>query len=179
MNSKIILKIVLVGLFIISYNSLNAQRRHHHTNRYKPHTKYTKLPHWGHSYKVVPKRAFVFSHKGIRYRYHKGIYYKPFGAKHVIVKAPIGYRIKTLPVGHVRIILRGRTYFYYYGTYYERSDNNEFLTIEPPVGAKVDALPDGYEKVRIDNEIYYEFEGTYYKAIIDEKGEVWYELVEK
>ncbi len=181
MKAKVTIKIILVGLFIISFNSLEAQHRKHYKGKhYRPHHRYVKHYHWGHGYRAVPKGAFIYPHKGTRYHYHKGIYFKPYGSKYVVVRPPLGIRVKTIPANHIRFLLRGQTYYYYYGTYYKKSNNSkEYVSVSPPIGAKIDALPDGYKKVRINDEIYYELEGNYYKAIIDEKGEVWYELVEK
>lgn len=83
-----------------------------------------------------------------------------------------------MPPEHVRVIVNGRIFYYYYGTYYVKAPtNNEYITVAPPVGARVDALPDGYNKVYIEDKTYYEFESTYYKAVIDQYGEVWYEVV--
>ena len=179
MSTKVISKVLLAFLLIFSFSSVNAQHhKHHNEKKHPPNYRYSNLPHWGHSYKVVPHGYYVYPYRGVRYHYYNGVYYKPVGNKYVIVNPPVGIRVKTLPAGNVRFVVRGRTYFYYYGTFYVRSVNtNEYVAIAPPIGARVDALPDDYRKVIIDNMTYYEFDGTYYKAIVDNYGEVWYEVV--
>ncbi|OFX83393.1 MAG: hypothetical protein A2W99_11700 [Bacteroidetes bacterium GWF2_33_16] len=173
-----IFRIIAAVVLSLSITAIQAQPGHnHHRERHAPNHRYRDLPHWGYKYKVVPKGAFLLRHSGINYHYHSGIYYRPYGDTYVIVRAPIGVRVRTLPNGTVHFVIGGRRYFYYYGTYYVRSVNDDYITVAPPVGAIVDALPDGYKKVIIDNNTYYEFEGTYYKAFIDENGEVLYEVV--
>jgi len=166
--------VISLNLFVITSF---AQRHHHKPRHHSPHHKYSKLPHWGHSYKVAPWGAVLFPYSGIKYHYHGGVFYKPVSGGYAIVRAPIGIKVRTLPAEHVVVFVNGRKYFYYYGTYYVHSNSDEYTTVAPPVGARVDALPDGYKKLVINGLTYYEFEGTYYEAYIDDSGEVWYEVV--
>lgn len=187
MNSKNLITIIFISILCVSFLPANAQQhkkekvqrqKHQKSQRHAPHHRYAKLPPWGYSTKVAPKKASVIAHLGVKYHYSSGIFYKHAGANYRIVKVPIGIRVRTLPKGRIRFVLNGRKYFYYYGTYYVKSDDNsEYVTVAPPKGAKVDALPDGYKNVNIDGEEYYEFEGTYYKAIANENGDEWYEVV--
>lgn len=159
------------------YSNSNSNRHYHHS-KVKPSYKYGKMPQWGYSYNAIPKRSRAIVHTGSRYHYYNGIFYKPVGSGYVISRAPVGVRVHSVPVGHVRIVMGPKVYYYYYGTYYVKSPNtNDYVTVAPPVGARVDALPDGYRKVYIEDRTYYEFEGVYYKAVIDQYGEVWYEVV--
>jgi len=170
--------ILIVVILILSIASGNAQpRNNHHRDRPEPHNRYRDLPHWGFKYRAIPRDAFILRHSGINYHYYSGIYYRPYGDSFVVVKAPIGLRVRTLPIGSVHFVVGGRRYFYYYGTYYIKSVDNDYITVAPPLGAIVDGLPEGYTKVVIDNNTYYEFEGTYYKAFLDENGEVLFEVI--
>ncbi len=150
------------------------QRGHKH----RPHYRYAKLPRWGYSYKTAPKHAVVISHKGARYHFHSGIFYKRKGKNYVIVKAPLGMQVKTLPKKCIHFQYKGRKYHYYYGTFYMKTKNT-YTTVMPPTGARVDALPEGYSEVEIDGNVYYEFEGTLYKEVEMENKEVWYEVAGK
>lgn len=181
MKAKNVIKIVLLFVLAISFNTANAQHiKHHKAKRNDPHYRYAKMPHWGYAYKAVPKGSYIYPYAGVRYNYYNGVYYKPVGKTYVIASPPIGMKVRSIPTGHVHFVLNGRTYFYYYGTFYVKSvSDSEYIAIEPPVGARVNALPDGYQKVSIDGKTYYEFEGTYYKAIIDNQGEIGYEVVGK
>ena len=178
-------KIIFISLLCISFTSINAQsnrkvkqKKYQKVKRHTPHYRYANLPRWGYSYKVAPKKAYIVKHSGQKFHYKSGIYYKKSGAKYVIVKAPIGIRVRTLPKERIRCIVHGKKYFYYYGTFYQKSDNNnEYVTVDPPIGVKVDALPEGYANVEINGEDLYEFEGTYYKAITDENNQELYEVI--
>ena len=183
MKTKIIYQVLLIVFFSIIVTSANAQRhrpKHHSRTRieHKPSYKYKKEPHWGYKYHVAPPKSHLIHHRGVHYHYKKGVFYKLIGSRYAVVRAPIGVRVRTLPSNHMRIVINGRVFYYYFGTYYTRSiEDNQYVTVAPPVGAKVDALPDGYKKIYIEDNTYYVFEGVYYKALIDQYGEVWYEVV--
>lgn len=182
MKTESIIKVLSIGLLVLFFKTVNAQHNHHHHKhaQYNPHYRYAKLPHWGYTYRAVPRGTFIYPHAGVQYCYYNGIYYKPVGNKYVVIQAPLGIRLRTLPPGNIHFVINGRNYFYYYGTFYLKSiSNNEYITVAPPIGARVDALPDGYKKIIIDDKTYYKFEGVYYKAIAGQNGEVWYEVVGK
>lgn len=187
MKTKFIFKVFIALLLCINITSINAQPVRHHKQKrhvqhkkveYSPHHKYSKMPHWGYKYTAVPKGRYIVKHAGIPYHYSKEVFYKPMGSRYVVVRAPIGVRINALPRNYSRIVIRGKVYYYYYGTYYVKSvQDNQYVTVAPPIGARVDALPQGYKKVYIEDNTYYVFEGVYYKAQIDQFGEIWYEVV--
>lgn len=185
MKAKNLIKILFIGFLCISFASSNAQankkvkqRKHQKVKRHNPHHRYANLPRWGHSYKLAPKNAFIIAHSGRKYHYKSGIYYRKSGAKYLIVKAPVGLRVQTLPKEGIRCVVRGKRYFYYYGTFYKQVDNSdEYITVAPPLGARVNALPEGYKTVEIKGEDLYQFEGTYYKVVIDDNNQELYEVV--
>lgn len=49
--------------------------------------------------------------------------------------------------------------------------------VSPPVGAIVESIPDGYQTVVIDGETYYTVDGAQYKPVVQDNGEVWYEVI--
>jgi len=188
MKTKTLIGILGTIFLCASFTSTFAQQHKHHqsvqkqrhqkVHRHNPHHRYSKLPRWGKSYTVAPKKAAIIAHKGINYHFHSGIFYRPLAANFIIAPAPIGVRIHTLPKKKIKFLHSGKEYFYYYGTYYAKTDvDNEYITVAPPKGARVDALPEGYEQVEINGNEYYKFEGTYYKAITTENNEEWYEVV--
>lgn len=127
MKAKVIIRTILVGLFIIVVNSLSAKHgRYHSGSHHRPNYKYTKIPHSGCQYKSLPATEYVNPHRVVRYHYHEGIYYKPYGCNYIVSRAP-----------------------------------------------------DGYKKIKINDEVYNELESVIYMAFIDNKGEVWFEVVEK
>ncbi len=186
MKAKVIFRIIFIAILSTAFTSVSAQhhKAHHHSNKkgykHSPHHRYAKMPRWGHSYKVAPKKAVIIAHSGRKYHYHSGIFYKPLKGNYVIAKAPVGIHVRTLPKGKIRFVHGGKERFYYYGTFYAKTtDNNEFITIAPPIGATVDALPEGYKEIEKKGITYYEFEGTYFAPKTMEKDEVWYEVVKE
>ena len=69
--------------------------------------------------------------------------------------------------GLVRTIVRGRPYYYYYGTFYApvADNSDEYQVVAPPAGAVVDALPEGYEVAEVDGKPYLMLDGTYYETV--------------
>jgi len=189
MKLRFFIKILFISILCLSFTSVNAQRnkhkqaqqqKHKKEQRHNPHYLYAKLPRWGYLTKAAPKNALIITHKATKYHYHSGIFYKPVGKSYVIVKAPVGIRIRILPKERIKCNVKGKKYFYYYGTFYTKTDgDDEYLTVDPPKGANVDALPEGYKGVVIDGNEYYKFEGIYYKPLIGENEETFYEVVGK
>jgi hypothetical protein len=80
---------------------------------------------------------------------------------------PIGFRLGVLPYGFMTFGTAWGPYYYYDGTFYQRSgDNKEYEVAEPPVGADVPSLPSGAREVTIDGNTYYEYKGTIYQEVI-------------
>ena len=187
MKPQKFIKFIFISMLCISFTSVNAQvnkhrkvqkQKHQKIQKHKPHYRYAKLPRWGYSTKVAPKNALLIVNKGTKYHYHSGFFYKHIGSKYKIVKAPIGIRVRTLPKGRIHFVHGTRKYFYYYGTYYVKSDYDvDYIIVSPPKGAKVNALPDAYKEVEIDGNEYFEFEGVFYKEV-EENNEVLYEVVD-
>lgn len=69
-----------------------------------------------------------------------------------------------------------RPYYYYNGVYYEQR-TDQYEVVSPPVGAIVESLPDGYETIEIDGETYYTVDGAQYKPVVQENGEIWYQVI--
>lgn len=139
-----------------------------------------RQPQWGAPVKSAPGNTKVVVHQSGNYQYRDGVFYRPNPAgAYVAGPAPVGFRISILPTGFTRLVIGGIPYFYYYGTYYRRYGQLEYEVVNPPIGAIIYDLPLGYERVSISGVTYYFYDETYYKAIIDQYGEVAYEVVGK
>ena len=148
--------------------------RYHHTRlvRVHPdvirpaHVRYAHLPRWGTVVSQRPASAIVISSPYGPYYFHNGIYYIYRQPGFTIVRPVPGIRIKVLPVGYRRFILRNRPHYYYYGTFYVKADkSDEYEVVDAPEGAIVDALPDGYEVENIGGTEYYVLDGVYYTEV--------------
>ena len=82
-----------------------------------------------HSIKVLHKRGTVITkvhhpkvvvHKGVNFYYANGIWYKPYGRKYVVCRAPIGIRVKYIPRGYQRVRINGVKYYTYNGVWYTK-----------------------------------------------------------
>ena len=125
--------LIVIAISLLFVTSINAQQRpnedkahkHHHVKRkvahrhVRPakvrrvaHVKYRNLPPRGKVVTVLPQGYRVVKHGGVSYHLHKGIWYQPRGKKFVVVKAPHRVRVKILPVGYKRIVVRNRPYFF-------------------------------------------------------------------
>ncbi|MCD4665863.1 MAG: DUF6515 family protein [Bacteroidales bacterium] len=204
MKSKTVISIILFLLFSVFFNEINAQQgtKHHakknvryHTGKkrgnyqHKKNNKPGKLRRTAHyKYRHLPRRGTVVASFGygyvnikfkhINYHFHKGVFYKPTGSQFIVARAPIGIRVRILPVGYRKIFIRNRPYFYYYGTYYCETENSEeFEVVEAPLGAEIDAIPEGYETLTFDDIEYYLLDDVYYEPGVNEEGEEYYRVV--
>jgi hypothetical protein len=73
---------------------------------------------------------------GKPYFYSRGVFYRTGPRGFVIVAAPLGARIRVLPLGYVTIRIGAIPYYYYYGTYYQFDPAAKVYTVvSPPAGA--------------------------------------------
>ena len=62
----------------------------------------------------------VYVHKGVRFHYSKGIWYRTSGRRYVVAAAPVGVVVRTLPRGRKVVRIKGRKYYRYNGVYYQK-----------------------------------------------------------
>ena len=125
---------------------------------------------------TVPVSYRTINYGGFNYRYNNGIYYRPYNNTFIVTAPPVGIFISFMPFGYRRIYVHDQSYYYYNGSYYDYRENNYYV-VSPPVGAKVESIPDGYETITIDGETYYTVDGAQYKPVVQDNGEIWYEVV--
>ncbi|WP_350285444.1 DUF6515 family protein [uncultured Croceitalea sp.] len=63
----------------------------------------------------------VFVHNRTNFYFSNGIWYKARGRKYVVVGAPIGIKVRTLPRGNKVVVLNGRKLYKYKGIWYKKS----------------------------------------------------------
>ena len=146
------------------------KKEHRKENHKKAHKKraahhhYKHLPRRGVVVKTLPSGVVIVKHKGANLHFHNGVFYKSKGAaSFAVVRAPLGVRVKVLPPGHRKIMVKKRAYVYYYGTFYAKAKGSEeYEVVEAPIGAEVDALPEGYEMEEVDGVVYYTLDDVRY-----------------
>ena len=145
-------------------------------DRYEPSWRYNCLPRRNSYYYSLPSSYFSINFGGFGYRYWDGVFYRPYNNLFTVCAPPLGIYIDILPVGYRRLYVRNYPYYYYNGTYYDQRGSG-YTVVSPPVGAIVESLPDGYETVYIDGETYYNVDGAQYMPVMQENGEIWYEVI--
>jgi len=148
-------------------------------HEYDPHNpawRYSHFPRWHSHVYNVPAGYRTFHFRDHYYRYYDGIFYLPSNNYFIVTAAPLGLFIDMLPFGYTQFYVQGHPYYYYGGNYFDYRDDNYYV-VSPPVGAIVESLPNGYETIVIDGETYYEVDGAQYKPVVQENGEIWYEVI--
>ncbi|MEP7164397.1 MAG: DUF6515 family protein [Ferruginibacter sp.] len=141
-------------------------------------------PGWRYSY--LPRRHAIITsfsypyqtiyYGGYGYRYCDGVYYRPYNNAFQVVTPPFGIFINILPFGYRRVVVHENPYYYYNGTYYDEYESS-YRVVAPPVGAIVESIPEGYETIVIDGETYYKVDDVQYKPVVQDNGEIWYEVI--
>ena len=139
---------------------------------------YNTQPRRGDVITKLPQKTTIVNYRNSNYHYRDGIFYRPINGSYTIAAPPFGIHVSVLPPNPYRVVLTGRSYYYYYGTYYLPSTSGDgYDVVEPPLGARVDALPEGYEVFELEGNVYYRLDETYYKAVLEPNGYVVYEVV--
>lgn len=145
-------------------------------NAHNPSWRYANKPKRNTVITVVPTGYRVVNYGGSSYRYYRGVYYRPYNNSFMVVAPPIGLFINIMPYGYSRITVNNYPYYYYNGTYYQYRNSNYYV-VSPPEGAVVESLPEGYQTLTIDGETYYTVDGAQYKPVVQDNGEIWYQVI--
>jgi len=130
------LLVILVAIAMVSLTSegfAQPRRRNAVTaHRVPRHGRFFVRPPVGH------KPVWV---RGVRYRYHRGVFYRkrPFG--YIVVRAPVGAVVAAIPIGFVTFVVGTDSYYYYGGVYYQRVPSGYVVVEPPPVAVSVDETP--------------------------------------
>jgi len=123
----------------LNRNSARVPRHRNETYRY--HTRY--LAPIRRHYHPVGFQVTVLPHSYIRLNVHghpffywSGIYYRPYNRGYVVVSAPVGAFVRTLPIGFIAFSIGVATYYYVNDTYYLWDDEIEsYRVVKKPNGA--------------------------------------------
>ena len=126
---------------------------------------------------VVPTTAVIVPVQSQTYYNDQGIYYMPSNGGYVVVPAPVGATVTTLPPATQTVVVTETTNNYYYGgTYYEKSDKG-YVVVPPTAGCVVENLPQGGVETKVGDVTYVKVGETYYQPI-QKNGKNMYEVVE-
>ena len=121
----------------------NLYRRHQHIYYRSPwyNTYYIAPIHYhyhplGYHVRVLPQPYVRIVVSGLPYFYFGGVFYRSFDNGYVVVSAPIGAVVHTLPVGFIAFSVGVSTFYYVNDTYYVWDEPREaYLVVEKPEGA--------------------------------------------
>ena len=183
-DKKILKNVFIVGFLVLAlvgqvsqalarWDDRRDDRRGHH-DRFFVHHPY---PRYGRTLLVLPGDFLSLSLGGFRYYYYDGVYYRRYADEYVVVPAPIGAVITTLPPGCELVVINGVSYYVDNGIYYRRSRYGYEVVSEPRrvvvanaaygTGYPVQAVSGSGEKVGLSDVIVLSRSGVSDDVIID------------
>lgn len=118
---KRILAVILVLACLLQPSLVFAYDRHHGHGG--------PGPGWGRGSTALGIVALSIA--GIEYLYTAGMFYRATQSGYVVVPAPMGAVVPTLPPGHAVVYMSGTPYYYYGNTYYAVAPNGYVVTTPP------------------------------------------------
>jgi len=128
-----------------NYGSGNYGSRNHGSYSNYPrltHSYYGSFTNYGYSYPArgyathaLPYGYHTVHHHGSPYYYQGGSWYRPYGARFVVVAPPFGIGVSVLPPYYSTLWYGGSPYYYADSVYYAyRPERREYVVTEPPPG---------------------------------------------
>jgi hypothetical protein len=124
-----------------------------------------RLPN-GHAEIQVGKDRF-YTHRGVFYRHdpHRG---------YMVVRAPRGAHLRSLPPRAIRVYVGSSVYYRYDDTYYQSAPDGYVIVAAPPAVVKpATAVEEEYQSVWLDSTEYLFKDGQFFRKTPD--GLVWIE----
>jgi hypothetical protein len=123
---RIIFLVLLGSMLCAQYSELFAQRRGGESRERGRAPVVSNLPR--ERTRVVVGRNEYF--------YSRGLFYRPGPRGYMVMRGPIGARVRVLPPGFVSLSIGGSPFFFYYGTYYRMDPvRRDYVVVNPPPGA--------------------------------------------
>lgn len=90
------------------------------------------IPKYGRTVVRLPPRHRNLMVNRTRYFFDSGIFYRQGPRGYVVVRAPLGAILASVPLGSVSFVLGGTPYWYYSGVYYRRVPSGYTVVDAPP-----------------------------------------------
>ena len=110
------------------------------------------------------------------YHYFDGVFYQKDDEGYVVVPAPIGAEVSSIPDNFEKVQVDENEYNYYWGGAYFEETPNGFRVVPPAAGTLVENLSEGGEEVKIGERTLIRFGETYYQPV-QVNGKNMYEVV--
>jgi len=125
----------------------------------------------------MPPSAVEMEVGGTTFFYDRGMFFRQLPNQYIVVPAPVGAVVDTLPDGTGAAFYNNDldTYFYHFGTFFTR-EGEKYKVVAPPSGIIVKYVPDGYTKIEVGEGIHYQFGDITFEAVFW-NGNVMYQVV--
>lgn len=112
----------------------------------------------GYTVHDVPRGGYAIDRAGAHYWYDRGQWYRREGVEWIVVDAPLGAFVATLPPFYTTVMLDDVPYYYANDTYYEwNAGQQEYRIVAPPPGVEsagsAQPAPDGQLFVYRKNDV--------------------------
>lgn len=104
------------------------RHRQFNDSRYQHNRAY---PSRGQFVRSVPRDRHVVVHRGSRFYFSGGVWYRPSGTRFVVTAPPIGLFVPFLPPFYATIWVGGSPYYYANNAYYAHRGSG-YVVVEPP-----------------------------------------------
>ncbi|WDD99675.1 DUF6515 family protein [Thalassomonas actiniarum] len=105
---------------------------------------------------------------------HRGKgHHNPSAAAHKHQYHKVGHKVKVLPPGYRKLLVRGTPFYFNAGVFYRTSPSG-YVVVKAPLGARVTTLAPGYVSFTLGLKRYFHVNATYYRKEKDS-----YVVVEK
>lgn len=155
----------------------SIRSRNYRSSRASRHSSRSSRYGYGRSYRYAPSLSSKIKYGNHNYRYHKGLYYRPYNNNYQVVHPPIGITVNSLPSTRYKFNHRGHDYFYSHGGFYS-SVGNKYQVVQAPIGARFPQLPTDASRFTWNSNVYYASDRAFFMKTYDEYGKVVYEVVE-
>lgn len=108
-----------------------------------------RFPRPGKHVRDIPRSHVTINVGKSSYRYHRGIFYRPYHRGYLVVRAPIGARVRVLPPGYISFSIGINRYFYVNSAYYLWDPpTREYIVVHAPDGAEAAVSEEGADAVK-------------------------------
>lgn len=183
MKAKKLLLILGTVFFILSAVDTQAQKRVHvkksrksayHSKTSKSRLNYNRNTRKINRLKKLPHSSISLKHRGVKFHYYGGKYYRHFAGNYINVTPPLGIHIRILPTNYMTFVIARRAYYYVDGIYYTKHNSGRYYeVVEAPIGAIVNQLPMSAERIKIDNKLFFECNLNIYSRIRSSYGDAY------
>lgn len=113
------------------------RENHHYQYGRWAHSPAFVRPHYGQIEHRIPSQHIVVRFRNHPYYYHGGLFYDLNRGSYIIVNAPVGALVPSLPLGYLSFGVGPGRYFYFGGTYYVQSGQQYEVVAPPPQAQQI------------------------------------------